>query len=275
MSARSRRRRKRALRQAGAIAGLVLAFGILGGMVYAYAAHRPPPLDPKTLCRTDARLQGHTVILIDASDPLPPMEADRVRAIAAAEREKLARYDKLTILLLTPNKPFEPKVAFSKCSPGSGLIVNPWIENGDQIKRRFTEAIEAPLDRRIGRAVKGKGAKSSPILETISVIPRRFDFTAAVPRRRLIVVSDFLQNTPDGYSHYQTGKPSLDALQADPLWPKVKARFDRAQVLLEYVPRPQDAALQTTAHREFWRAYFERGGAAGVTYLDENPEAGL
>ena len=247
MSARGRRRRKRALRQAGAIAGLILAFGILGGMVYAYAAHRPPPLDPKTLCRTDARLQGHTLMLIDASDPLPPMEAERVRAIAAAEREKLARYDKLTILLLNPSRPYEPKVAFSKCSPGSGLIVNPWIENGDQIKRRFAEAIEAPLDRRIGRAVKGKGARSSPILETISTIPRRFDFTAAIPRRRLIIVSDLLQNSPGGYSHYQPGKPSLETLQADPLWSSVQARFDRAQVLLEYVPRPKEAALQNAA----------------------------
>jgi hypothetical protein len=275
MSARARRRRKRALRQAGAITGIVLSLGILGGMVYAYAAHRPPPLDPKTLCRTDAPLQGHTIILIDASDPLPPLEADRVRALAAAEREKLPRFDKLTILMLTPAKPFEPKVAFSKCSPGSGAIVNPWIENGDQIKRRFTEAIEKPLDRRIGRAVKGKRAKYSPILETVSSIPRRFDFTAAVPRRRLVIVSDFLQNTPNGYSHYQGAKPSLAGLQTDPLWPKVKSRFDGAQVLLEYVPRPDDAALQTPAHREFWRDYFASGGAAGIIYLDENPEAGL
>ena len=44
--------------------------------------------------------------------------------------------------MLSPNKPFEPKVAFSKCSLASGAIVNPWIENGDQIKRRFAEAIE-------------------------------------------------------------------------------------------------------------------------------------
>jgi hypothetical protein len=275
MSARARRRRKRAMRQASAVAGIILAFGILSGMVYAYAKHRPPPLDPKTLCRIDAPLQGHTIILLDASDPLPPLEADRVRALAAAEREKLPRFDKLTILVLTPSKPFEPKVAFSKCSPGSGAIVNPWIENGDQIKRRFAEAIEKPLDRRIGRAVKGKGAKSSPILETISIVPRRFDFTAAVPRRRLVVVSDFLQNTLNGYSHYQSASPALTALQADPLWPKVKARFDRAQILLEYVPRPEDAKLQTPAHRDFWRDYFDSGGAASVIFLDENPEAGL
>jgi hypothetical protein len=215
MSARRRRRRQRALAKFSAIAGLVAAMRVLGGMVYVYAAHRPPPRDAKTLCRTDEKLQGHRIILIDASDPLPPLEADRVRALAAAEREKLPRYDKLTILLLNTKMPFEPKVGFSKCSPGSGVNFNRWVENGDLIKRRFNEAIEKPLDRRLSRAVKGKAAKSSPILQTLSVIPRRFDFTAAVPRRRLIVVSDFLQHNPKGYSHY-TNNPDLKALQASP-----------------------------------------------------------
>ena len=50
---------------------------------------------------------------------------------------------------------------------------------------------------------------------------------------------------------------------------------DGAQVLLEYVPRPNDAALQTPAHRDFWRDYFAGGGAANIIYLDENPEVGL
>jgi len=55
----------------------------------------------------------------------------------------------------------------------------------------------------------------------------------------------------------------------------VKARFDGAQVLLEYVPRPEESALQTSAHRALWRDCFKDGGAMNVPYLDENPEAGL
>jgi hypothetical protein len=52
------------------VALIGIAMLVLGGLGAASFLMRAPPTDPETLCRTDALLAAHTIILVDATDRL-------------------------------------------------------------------------------------------------------------------------------------------------------------------------------------------------------------
>ena len=66
------RRRGAAARNALGVALILVAMIVLGGLGGAAFMLRPPPTDAETLCRTDAPLTAHTIILVDATDRLEP-----------------------------------------------------------------------------------------------------------------------------------------------------------------------------------------------------------
>src|SRR5688572_18316701 len=100
--------------------GLVLigvAMLVLGGLAGASFLLRAPPTDAETLCRTDAPLSAHIIILVDATDRLESRHRRKLRAVLAQERGRLAQYDRLTIMRLNVRRPQEPAILFSKCLP--------------------------------------------------------------------------------------------------------------------------------------------------------------
>ena len=47
---------------------IVMALAVLGGLGAMSFMLRAPPTDEATLCRTDAPLNAHTIVLVDATD---------------------------------------------------------------------------------------------------------------------------------------------------------------------------------------------------------------
>jgi len=70
---------------------IVAAVLVLGGLAGATFVLRPPPTDAETLCRTDAPLGAHTIILVDSTDRLEPRHRRKLRAVLAQERARLAQ----------------------------------------------------------------------------------------------------------------------------------------------------------------------------------------
>jgi hypothetical protein len=244
---------------AGLIVAAVLA---LGGLTTAGVLMHPAPIDEETLCRTDAPLRAHTVVLVDATDRLEPRHRRKLRAVLAQERERLEQYDRLTVMRLNVRRPQEPVVVFSKCLPRPPELVNPLFENARMAQARWDEAFEDVLDRALRSAQAGGGARASPIVASLRAAALDAGFGPDIAERRLVLVSDLLEHDPEGFSLYvpEASFSDWDAREgAD--------APDFSGVALRFAPldRPEQAALQRRAVDIFWSPFLEASGAESVS----------
>lgn len=261
----SRRARRASGRNALGVALILAAMLVLGGLGAAALALRPPPTDAETLCRTDAPLAAHTIILVDATDRLEGRHRRKLRAVLAQERGRLAQYDRLTVMRLNVRRPQEPAILFSKCLPRPPEQTNPLFENARLVQARWDEDFAAALDRALRGAAAGGTARASPIIAGLRAAAADPDYDAAIPRRRLVLVSDLLEHDPDGFSLYVA-----DANYST--W-RAQAAYeapDFSRVALRIVPldRPEHAARQAAALEHFWPAFFD---AADVQSISVDP----
>ncbi len=237
--------------------------------LFAFAAAgfmlRPPPTDPESFCRTDRLLAAHTIILIDATEKLEPRHRKRLRAAIDTERARLAPYDKLTILRIRPDQPNEPRVLFSKCLPRDGRSANPLFENPKQLQARWDEDVGKALQSASSSAGARAGGNASPIVEAVFVIAADPEFTSAVAKRRLVLVSDLLQYEPGGFSLYREGadfaaykKTRFDAPAAPDL--------ENVSVRVTTLDREDQASRQARAKSLFWAPFFEQTGVQSVSW---------
>src|SRR5690606_14736364 len=106
---------------------------------------------------------------------------------------------------------------------------------------------------------------SSPIYEAIQAVAVRsfgrpeYDGVA----KRLIVVSDLLQNVPGKDSHYREVR-EFDEFGSSAYFSQVRADLDDVRVHLYYMNR-SDQSAQGAEHIRFWDDYFSAQGAAVMT----------
>ena len=93
-----RRARGAGARNALGVVLIVVAALVLGGLGAASFLLRAPPTDAETLCRTDAPIGAHTIILVDSTDRLEARHRRKLSAVLAQERARLGQYDRLTIM---------------------------------------------------------------------------------------------------------------------------------------------------------------------------------
>lgn len=239
----------------------------LGGFGAAAFLLRPPPIDPETLCRTDAPLAAHTIVLVDSTDRLEPRHRRKLRAVMAQERTRLAQYDRLTLMRLNARRPQEPSILFSRCLPRPPEQTNPLFENARHTQERWDADFADALDRALRSAASGGGAQRSPILAGLRAVAADPDFDSLIHRRRLVLVSDLLEHDPQGFSHYAEGA-DYAAWRAQS--PADTPDFARVSVRVVPLDRPDHAARQARALETFWPAYFD---AADVQTVSIDPAA--
>jgi hypothetical protein len=243
-------------------AGLIaLAFLAQVGLAVAGLMLRPPPTDAETLCRTDAPVAAHTLILIDATDKLERRHRRRLEAVAAQERARLQQYERLTLMRIDARRPREPAVLFSKCLPKPPEQANFLFENPRQVEAQWNEDFADALDHAIGRAGSSRGQRASPLLDGLRAAAADPDFGSDIPSRRLVLVSDLLEHDPEGFSLYAAGADYA-------AWEAQAARGapDLAGVAVRLAPldRPEHASAQAAALEGFWTTYFEAAEARSV-----------
>jgi hypothetical protein len=258
----SRRKRGGAGNFIGALLiGLVMA--ALGGFGAAAFLLRPPPTDAETLCRTDAPLGAHTLVLVDSTDRLEPRHRRKLRAVLAQERARLGQYDRLTLMRLNARRPQEPTILFSRCLPRLPEQTNPLFENARRTQERWDADFAGALDRALRSAASGGRANQSPILAGLRAAAADPDFDPLIPRRRLVLVSDLLEHDPQGFSHYvEAADFSAWRAQAAVNTPD----FSRVDVRVVPLDRPDHAARQTQALEAFWPTYFDAADVQSVSF---------
>jgi hypothetical protein len=261
------RRRGAGGRNALGIVLIVLAVLVLGGLGGASLMLRAPPTDAETLCRTDAPLAAHTIILVDSTDRLETRHRRKLRAVLAQERARLGQYERLTLMRINVRRPQEPTILFSKCLPRPPEQTNPLFENARMTQQRWDEDFAQALDRALRTAGASGPARASPIVAGLRAVAADPDFGGEIPRRRLVIVSDLLEHDPEGFSLYAADADYARWRAASPSGPPDFARVDLRVVPID---RPDHGERQAAALEAFWPAFFDAADAQSVS-IDPAP----
>ena len=249
-------RRRKDTRRAVLILSLALA-AVVGVGVLLFAT-RTPPTDPQTGCIVGQGVpHEHTVVLIDQTDPLTRGQVDYVKALILAEYDRLRPYGELSIRGIRAD-PDDAGESFARCRLRRGAEVLGVAANPDMIEAAFKRTVGDALNAYLEGLRHVPDAPRSPIMEAVDSVVDGADFGPTVARRRLVLVSDMAQNSAQ-VSEYHGAGSGLD--------PSAEARETLTRDLhgltlrIHYVRRPELAAIQTAAQRDFWRSWFAGQGA--------------
>lgn len=264
---RRHRRRRRHGRESSIWAGVgaavlvAVSLAMLGGFGYMRITMRPIALDAE-LCPVEAvESPGHTIILVDQSDPLTLDVRERLESLVLETGHELPVWHRLTLLGLdgeTGNRPIEH---FSLCKPpATGNFI---YENPETIAARFEEEFRGPLDRALASMIDGDERDWSPIAEGVRRVSLRPDFTSSPGERRIIIVSDMLQHTRETSFLREGGHTAnFDRFIAQNPYFRLP-RLDGVIVEVRWIenPIPTRADDQTREVERFWNEFFFNSGA--------------
>lgn len=185
-------------RETWAVVASLAACLVLAGFLIAPWLLAGARRDPHSLCRMNGRL-GHTLVLVDKTDPWSPVQAERLKRLVKRQAEALPVDHMLSIYVFQDG--FEPNFPplLALCNPGR--TVSEWIGNPRREYRRWMEQFSRPLDRALALlALPGQG-QSSPIVEAVGDVLARPETAPEAGGLRLVLVSDMLQNA-SGVSLY-------------------------------------------------------------------------
>lgn len=238
--------------------------GMIGAMMagvfglFALAAFMASPsVLPDTGCRMDHRDPAHTILLIDQSDPFNPNDLGWVNEFIDSEARTLPRFGRLTVVTPNSDDPYEAKIVYSKCSPGSAEYANPILQNPRMIEDTWRETFYAPLSAEIEKALTDTRQPSSPLFEAVYSVADRADFQPSSGTRRVILISDLMQHS-DEFSMYRSGT-DRDVFAGTRLAEQLPD-MQGVEIVARVVPR-QEYDLPMSDVKAFWRDYFEQTGA--------------
>ena len=222
------------------------------GLFALVAISIPPSTDSVTACRLDHKAPAHTVILIDQSDPFSSNDFGWIESLVDEEARELPRYGRLTLVTPNTSTPHNPDVVFSQCSTGSSEHANPIFQNPRMVEDNWREFFRDPLNAAVNDVLKDKVAPSSPLAEALTAIFDRADFQRNAPNRRVIIVSDLIQNSRN-FNFYRTGA-DFDRFSSSELAEDIRDTGG-AEVIARIVPR-QRYDLPMGDVKAFWDSYF-------------------
>ena len=254
-----------------ASAGIVLLGAVA---LYVSLQRTRAVLDPKTGC-PETGATSLTVLLVDRTDPLTPIQQAALRQHLRSLRQETERHGALEVYSVgsTAEAPLQahsvavdgrstPRHRF--CNPGLGTG-SEWTENKRLSERRYKRLFEEPLEGIFSEVLEHKTEDVSPIMESIqSVAVTAF----MAPRlenaeKRLVIVSDLLQHTSE-HSQYDKRTP-FSAFRKLPYYQLLQCDLTGVAVDLLYVRRPARAAIQGKFHIQFWQRYIASLGGAVVS----------
>ncbi|MEQ8559817.1 MAG: hypothetical protein RIB03_16015 [Henriciella sp.] len=238
--------------------------GMIGAMLasvfglFALAAFSAnPATTAETGCRMDRKDPAHTIVMIDQSDPFNPNDLGWVNEFIDSEARTLPRFGRLTVVTPNSDDPYDAKIVYSHCSPGSAEHANAFLQNPRMIEDTWRETFYKPLSTEIETALTDTRQPSSPLFEAVYSIADRADFQASRGDRRIILISDLMQHSEE-FSFYRTGTD--EAAFAETRLADQVPEMDGVEIVARVVPR-QEYDLPMSEVKGFWRDYFARTGA--------------
>lgn len=241
---------------------VMLGGGIASAWLYASSKH--VAVNKETFCPTDRPPTEVVAVLVDASDPLTPVQAAQLRQELDDVRRSIPRYGALEIYRVGRTDQGVRDAIFRVCNPGSPEEIAAWRESPKRARDHWENGFKQPMNRIVDDIVPTNSAPSSPIIESlqsIAVTAFAGDRLRDVPKR-LIIVSDMLQHS-DALSHY-TAAPDFETFANIGAYRNLLAELSGVRVRILYVLRKSNSQIQGREHIQFWQQYFADQGATLV-----------
>ena len=203
-----------------------------------------------------------TVVLIDGTDTLSPVQQQSVRLELEELRANIPQYGLIEVYSIASTGEHLIAPEFRKCNPmGPSGEQSEWTGNKRYAAKQWSLLFAEPLQAVFNRMVPGGEASASPIMESIqSVALTAFGkVTDTTIERSLIIVSDMLEHS-EASSHYK-GIPDFEAFRAEPAYARVRAELNGVMVTILYVRRDTGKNVQGAEHIAFWQKYLADQGA--------------
>ncbi len=261
MTARRRRRNGPGSKNAAGVALIALAgAAIISALIGFYIVNaNKPVLDQLSLCDQSGP-SALTAILIDATDPISPIQRASIANRVTALTSEIALGERIDVFeIRDADRVLEPRMGL--CRPASSSEVSELTGNKEMAHRRFEERFESPLLQTFEDLLSQPEKDRSPIMEAIqgAAIASVTKWPTA-KERRLIIISDMLENGAGGV-HYR-GVPSFINFKSGPSFQRVRANLAGTKVEIWYLRREDAISIQGRSHITFWNEYFAEQGAS-------------
>jgi len=242
----------------------VIAVAALGGV--SWFAFGPSPydgIDTKTFCRKGDG-GSLTVVLLDTSDPLTPQQNERLLNALNHVRESVPRFDRIVLFALDDHSPSGvtgPLV--DACNPGNAQETDKFRENARILSKKYAQIFDAPFKAALDAILSGGATDHSPIIEAIEEATVKTFGALRHPgdvRKRLIVVSDMIQNTT-AVSFYRA-IPEFPGFENSDEFKLHRPVLNEVEINIWEINRPAAGNTHPRAKvAEFWSKYFQAQGA--------------
>ncbi|WP_421787091.1 hypothetical protein [Hyphobacterium sp.] len=245
---------------------LIVVAGVIGVVSYFALTLRPAEYDADTLCIAGI-VPPHRVVIIDKTDLYSRQQAALIEQTILDERDGLAVGERLSLFELNETGRLADTNEFSLCNPGSGDQVNPLYRNPERIQARYEALFDAPLQQALSDLVEPKDAPQSPILEALAELTLEPSMAQSVPGRRIVLVSDMLQNS-DIFTVYGRSRGTLDerlppvAMVVDTIRERYGLGLAGVTMDIHLIERSGWETEQNGLLRAYWTNIFNQLGVA-------------
>ena len=230
---------------------------IAGALGATYILLSESGINEGTLCRSSGPVNV-TSILLDLTDPLSRTQQDRLRTIMENEIAA-STTDTMIALGVVSEFPDRWGAKYAKCKPATGEDANILYENRPQISERYNREFLTPIMLLIDETLTGAAENKSPIMEALqSLIAETPDFTIAPGRKKVVVVSDMLQNS-DELSFYRG--QGWDYFVAQNGEGRLARSLSNVNVEILRIPRSGGNTPSPALVDDFWTRYFDLQGS--------------
>ncbi len=200
---------------------------------------------------------GVHALLVDRSDPITPLQAQRVQQVLNAAIQDAAVGERIDLYILAGDgtQALHPQV--SLCRPrseGSQIDSNP-----RKLRENYERRFKQPLDAALVAMAEPSTAQTSPIMESVkAVCVAAFGELPERASASMTIVSDMIQYSPL-LNHYKSR--DFNAFVGSPAYREVLADCHRASVNVLYLIRPRDVRVQDRRHQLFWEQFLDHENA--------------
>ncbi len=240
----------------GMIAGAVI---IAIGFFFFQSRLKGDELDAR-LCPKTAGPSSGLAILLDLSDPLEPVQQQRVRGFLE-KRIAVAGQSTLIAVGAVLAGAGGENYSFARCKPMEGEDASEYYQNPRKVEERYQNEFRKPFESKLLSLMSSPVADQSPIMESLQkLLVSTPGFVDASYPRHVIIVSDLIQNS-EAFSFYRgdTWSSFIESPDAR----RLAGRLRAVKVEICRVPRP-GARVDMSRVDEFWIRYFDRAGASSI-----------
>jgi hypothetical protein len=247
----------------------LIVLAVLGAVIAAsYAVSTTPEIDRRTLCETGGPT-AVTAVLIDATDSISSLQKLAVSNRLKSLLKELRPNERVEIFSIRPSANFlQPE--FSMCRPANADETSMWTANKSDADKQFSQRFLPSLNKTLDQLLETKPASSSPIMEAVQAATVRSLQASDLKsddkgfQRKLILVSDLLQNSPILSQLNDPG--SWESFKNSSAMHDVASDMTGTTVTVLYLSR-DGSVTQGKRHAAFWDAWFSEQSAADVNVI--------